>query len=33
MRDEGSKVWDGTLINDSLSKFFGVFGDFTKSGG
>jgi len=33
MRDEGSKVWDCTLINDGLSKFFSVFGDFTESSG
>ena len=33
VRDEGSEVWDGTLIDNSLSKFFSVFGDLTKSGG
>jgi len=33
MRDKGSKVWDCTLINNSLSKFFSVLGDFTKSCG
>jgi len=33
VRDKSSKVWDGTLIDNSLSKFFSVFGDFTKSSG
>jgi len=33
MRDEGSKVWNGTLINNSLSKFFGMLGNFSESGG
>lgn len=33
MRNEGSKIWDSSLVNDSLSKFFGVLGDFSKGGG
>jgi hypothetical protein len=33
MGDEGSEVWDGTLIDNSLSKFFSVFGNLTKSSG
>jgi hypothetical protein len=33
VRNESSKVWDGTLINNSLSKFLSVFGNFTKGSG
>jgi len=33
MRDQSSKIWDGTLINNSLSKLLSMFCDFTKSGG
>jgi len=33
MRDEGSKVWDSTLVNNSLGKLLGVLGNFSESGG
>jgi len=29
--DKGSKVWNGTLINDGLGKLLSMLGDFTKS--
>jgi hypothetical protein len=32
VRNKGSEIWDSTLINYSLSKFFSVFGNFTKGG-
>jgi len=31
VRDESSKVWDSSLVNNSLGKLFGVLGDFGKS--
>lgn len=33
VRDEGSEIGNGTLVNNGLSEFFGVLGDFAKSGG
>ena len=33
MGDKSSKIWNGSLINNSLSEFFGVLGDFSKGSG
>ena len=33
MGDESSKIWDGSLINNCLSKFLGVLGNLSKSSG
>jgi len=32
VRDERGKVGNCALVNDGLSEFFGVFGDFGESG-
>ena len=33
MGDEGSKIWDGTLINNSLGELLSMLGNFSKSSG
>jgi len=33
MGDKGSKIWNGTLIDNGLGKLLGVLGNFTKSSG
>ena len=33
MRNKSSKIWDGSLINNSLSEFLGVLGNLSKGSG
>jgi hypothetical protein len=33
MRNKSSKIWDSSLINNSLSEFFSVLGNLSKGSG